>query len=150
MVIISPGSLKSHWVSYEVGFSTARNTRVLPYLTHPALDPPSFINGLTYATNLGEVFNYFANWDPSKVSTIDLSAKLAEFQQLLSKEKDYLERIISQATHDASRAMGAGNPAGVKLYARRIARAEVRLSEIDRNYLTLLNEIKQLLKQRGA
>ena len=64
VVIISPGSLKSHWVSYEVGFATARGTRLLPYLTHPSLDPPGFITDLAYAKDLAQVTEYFTDWNP--------------------------------------------------------------------------------------
>lgn len=62
IVIISPGSLKSHWVSYEVGFATARGIRLLPFLTHPALDPPGFITDFAYAKDLDQVTEYFTDW----------------------------------------------------------------------------------------
>lgn len=64
VVIISPGSLKSQWVSYEVGFATARGTRLLPYLAHPSLDAPGFITDLACAKDLTQVAEYFTNWNP--------------------------------------------------------------------------------------
>lgn len=66
VVIISPGSLKSHWVSYEVGYATALDTRLLPYLTHPAIDLPGFVADLRYAKDLDQVTEYFTDWNQTE------------------------------------------------------------------------------------
>ncbi|MBU1219432.1 toll/interleukin-1 receptor domain-containing protein [Myxococcota bacterium] len=63
IVIVSPASLKSHWVSFEVGHSTALGKKILPFLTHPSLDMPSFMSNLHYKTKLSEIEEYF---NPSK------------------------------------------------------------------------------------
>lgn len=68
IVIISPASLKSQWVAYEVGFGTASNKRVMPFLTHPSLDLPSFMSDLLYAKSIEELSEFFAtnpNWHRS-------------------------------------------------------------------------------------
>ena len=59
IVIVSPGSLKSHWVSYEVGYGTALRKRILPYLTHPSLDAPGFMTGLSYVKSCDDVRRFF-------------------------------------------------------------------------------------------
>ena len=48
LVIISPASLKSQWVPYELGYCTALKCRILPFLTHPSLDLPNYIANLKY------------------------------------------------------------------------------------------------------
>jgi 5'-deoxynucleotidase YfbR-like HD superfamily hydrolase len=59
LVIISPASHKSQWVSFEIGAALAQEKYVLPYLVHPSLDLPPFISGLSYLKSLGEVSRYF-------------------------------------------------------------------------------------------
>lgn len=46
LVIISPASLESHWVPYEIGQARALQKCVLPYLVCPALDVPHYIRDL--------------------------------------------------------------------------------------------------------
>ena len=60
IVIVSPGSAKSHWVSYEIGYATALRKRVLPYLTHPAIDPPGFMADLSYAKDPEQIRGFFS------------------------------------------------------------------------------------------
>ena len=50
ILILSPASIKSQWVSFEIGFATALNKKVLPYLTHPSIDVPGFLQRLKYIT----------------------------------------------------------------------------------------------------
>ena len=59
IVIISPGSLKSHWVPYEVGYATALKKKILPFLTHPSLDVPGFIADLSYIKSEEQVRSFF-------------------------------------------------------------------------------------------
>jgi hypothetical protein len=55
IVILSPASLKSSWVPFEVGYATALGKRIMPYLAHPALEVPSYMRDLRHATSLEEV-----------------------------------------------------------------------------------------------
>jgi hypothetical protein len=48
IVIISPASLKSQWVPFEVGIAKAKGKRVLPFLAHPSVDIPSFLSEFHY------------------------------------------------------------------------------------------------------
>src|SRR3954451_11474193 len=50
LVIISPASLKSHWVPYEVGLATAMKKRILPFLVHPSLDLPGYLQNYHHKT----------------------------------------------------------------------------------------------------
>lgn len=60
LAIISPASLKSVWVPFEVGYCSALNRKVLPYLTHPAIDLPGYIGGVKFLSSLEDVSAYFS------------------------------------------------------------------------------------------
>ena len=51
LVIVSPASLKSGWVPFEVGFAIGRGIHVLPLLTHPSLDLPGYLGDPLYRIN---------------------------------------------------------------------------------------------------
>lgn len=55
IVILSPGSLKSAWVPYELGQASAIDKKILPYLTHPSLEVPAYIRDLNYSTTIEQV-----------------------------------------------------------------------------------------------
>ena len=61
VVIISPASLQSQWVPYEIGSASALKKRILPYLTHPSLlhSLPSYLKIFHCKTRLQEVKSYF-------------------------------------------------------------------------------------------
>lgn len=40
---ISPASIKSPWVHYELGFARAREVPIIPYLLHPGIQDPLFL-----------------------------------------------------------------------------------------------------------
>jgi len=61
LVILSPSSLKSHWVPYEIGHASALGKVVLPYLTHPDLEVPHYIRDLSFATAEQQIADYFAD-----------------------------------------------------------------------------------------
>jgi hypothetical protein len=48
IVVISPGSAKSHWVSFEIGMALGKGLKVIPILVHPAMDLPPFIKDFKY------------------------------------------------------------------------------------------------------
>jgi hypothetical protein len=45
VLVLSPASLKSDWVPYEIGRATERGMTILPYLTHKSLDLPPYLGG---------------------------------------------------------------------------------------------------------
>lgn len=62
LVVISPGSIKSQWVAYEIGYATAKGLTILPYLIHPSIDVPTFISELNYLDDIEKVKKYFENY----------------------------------------------------------------------------------------
>ena len=59
LVIISPASVKSQWVAYEIGFASAKGVTILPYLTHPSIDIPSFISEYNYVAKMDDLKDFF-------------------------------------------------------------------------------------------
>jgi hypothetical protein len=75
LVIVSPASLKSHWVPYEIGYATAKEKRILPYLTHPSLEVPSYIKDLNYKADLSKVKDFFSKYSFPKVTDLLIEMK---------------------------------------------------------------------------
>lgn len=44
VVLISPGSAKSQWVAYEMGYARSSEVKIVPYLQHPSMELPGFIS----------------------------------------------------------------------------------------------------------
>lgn len=61
LVILSPASIKSQWVPYEVGYGRALNKLVLPFLTHPPIDVPGYMGDLRRISSMAEMRKYFEN-----------------------------------------------------------------------------------------
>src|SRR5262245_34639539 len=55
IVVLSPASLKSAWVSYEVGRATERGMTILPFLTHPSIDLPGFFPDARRVSSIDEL-----------------------------------------------------------------------------------------------
>lgn len=60
LVIVSPASLKSHWVPYEIGQVSALRKIILPFLTHPSIELPLYISSLNHVATFEQVREYFA------------------------------------------------------------------------------------------
>ncbi len=59
LIVVSPASVKSNWLPFEVGKALALGKTVLPYLTHPALELPSYLSNFRCATTVDEIKAYF-------------------------------------------------------------------------------------------
>ena len=59
VLVLSPASLKSSWVSYETGIAKGRGLKILPLLTHPSLDLPGYLANTSYKTSVGDMETYF-------------------------------------------------------------------------------------------
>jgi hypothetical protein len=107
IVILSPGSLKSQWVSYEIGFATASQKRILPFLTHPALDVPEFISDLIYLTKINDVKSFFQKNESWKVSPSERFADIVASYVHSGKEGEWFVNEYQ-------------NQYGLKRYAKRL------------------------------
>lgn len=60
LVIISPASLKSQWMPYEIGFVTGKGKAVVPFLIDPLLELPADIKRLNSITEISQLQEYFS------------------------------------------------------------------------------------------
>jgi nucleoside 2-deoxyribosyltransferase len=63
VVVLSPASIKSQWVPYEVGYAIALRKPILPYLTHPSLDLPGYLSDLRHISTLDEIASFLGQVD---------------------------------------------------------------------------------------
>ena len=64
LVVVSPESLKSQWVGYEIGLANAHDIEILPYLVHPSLELPGVLATYDHISDLSEIKKYFC---PDKI-----------------------------------------------------------------------------------
>jgi hypothetical protein len=58
IVIVSPASLKSQWVPFEIGQAKAFGKIIMPFLTHPSLDLPDYLQNCHYVTRFTDAKAY--------------------------------------------------------------------------------------------
>jgi hypothetical protein len=59
IIILSPASLKSHWVHFEAGFALGSRKVLLPFLSHPSLEVPGYFADLLYKSSREDIKEYF-------------------------------------------------------------------------------------------
>ncbi len=79
LLVVSPASLKSSWVAYEIGQAAALGKVILPYLTHPSLELPSFISGLNYKSKMQDVRAFFETPEPGAEELSSTFSSLISF-----------------------------------------------------------------------
>ncbi|MGE3311885.1 MAG: toll/interleukin-1 receptor domain-containing protein [Limisphaerales bacterium] len=60
VVIVSPASVKSLWVPYEIGRATALDKKVIPFLTHRALALPLYMSDLSNTADIEVLRDHIA------------------------------------------------------------------------------------------
>jgi hypothetical protein len=60
LVVISPASLKSQWMPYEIGFLRGKEKTVLPYITDAALALPADVQRLNCMNEINQLQAYFS------------------------------------------------------------------------------------------
>lgn len=99
LVIVSPASLKSHWVPYEIGYASALRKRVLPFLTHSSLDVPDYIRELNYCTTMGEVIKYFKTSFPPEEKDV-FSIKSSNSNSIFEKLYLLMPKLLNEMRED--------------------------------------------------
>ena len=98
VVIISPASLKSQWVPFEIGHASGLGKKILPFLTHPSLDVPGYLQRFHYETRLADVKKYFQSLfapPPVKKSVSKSGTKVSP------KERDAIRKERNEMLEDA-------------------------------------------------
>lgn len=58
IVIISPSSIRSHWIPFEVGQAMGMGKPILPLVTQPHLELPQYLSGIRALFSVKEVGEY--------------------------------------------------------------------------------------------
>lgn len=117
IVILSPASIKSQWVAYEIGFATAKDVIILPFLTHPSVEIPLFMKGYNYKVDLNDVRNYFRN-EEKYMTIYNENGEKEEVEVVISFEfKDTHKQYVIYTKHETDL---AGN---ITVYVSRIDRS---------------------------
>jgi hypothetical protein len=79
VVIITPASLKSQWVPYEIGIAKSQGKRILPFVAHPSIELPEYIRRYQHTTRLRDMKTYFKSRRqsslPSQATTLREDAR---------------------------------------------------------------------------
>lgn len=59
IVVLSPASLKSQWVPFEIGHASALDKRILPFVTHPSLSLPGYLQAFHHKTRIEDIRAFF-------------------------------------------------------------------------------------------
>ena len=101
LVIVSPASLKSHWVPYEIGYGTALGKKILPHLVHPSLDVPHYIKDLSYTTRLEQIRERLnAALLASAKASAEIQTATILPHQALNKLKVKLPKLLAEMKTD--------------------------------------------------
>lgn len=107
VVVLSPASIKSQWVPYEVGYATALRKPILPYLTHPSLDIPDYLSDLRYISTLDAVTTFIGQvtatgWAAvaSAEGVSDAAAVAARMAELSPDVQSWLSELHNDLAED--------------------------------------------------
>jgi hypothetical protein len=71
IVVLSPASVKSQWVPFEIGQAVGLDKRVLPFLTHPSVEIPAFLQKFHYETSIEGVTSFFRSAHTTLASAVE-------------------------------------------------------------------------------
>jgi hypothetical protein len=104
VVVVSPASVKSQWVPYEIGYATALRKPILPFLTHPSIDLPAYLADLRYITDLDAIGTFvgqvMTTGQTAVVSSYGEISDAARSAALLSEIAPQMEDLLSQMRED--------------------------------------------------
>lgn len=100
IVIISPASLKSQWVPFEIGHASGLGKKILPFLTHPSLDVPGYLQKFHHKTRLADVKKYlktlFQPPSPKKETKPGAKVSPKERDAIRAERNEMLKNALEQ------------------------------------------------------
>jgi len=105
IVVISPASLKSDWVPYEIGMAKAKNIKILPILIHKSLDIPSYLSDVKSLTHLDDIDKFIESQNDNKNDSFkNTDFKLENIseswnilrRELINQNENTLSKIIME------------------------------------------------------
>lgn len=104
VVIVSPASVKSQWVPYEVGYATALRKPILPFLTHPSIDLPGYLKDLRFITDINQIGTFIGQVSTTGQATVvnetDKVSDAARAAALLSEIKPQMADLLHEMGED--------------------------------------------------
>ena len=70
-VLVSPGSQRSQWVAYEMGYARGKGITIIPYVSHPAMELPGFIVSKRYLRNSEDISKFIRGLRRRTLATLD-------------------------------------------------------------------------------
>ncbi len=152
LVVVSPASLKSQWVPYEVGQATALGKTILPFLVHPSLDLPGYLQNYSHKVRLADVKEYFGSLlesknrilhrrEPAHASQALASRPIAEAMAMLFVD---LMRLLLVASSEAAR------DANISRYAEFVRIADRHLSDFRSAFARVAGRLDTETETRGS
>lgn len=89
IIVLSPASIKSNWVSYETGLAKGKGLILLPLLTHQSLEIPSYLSKLNYKTSIDDLLDYFDNDNEMQIKSQYLPENKATSSEIPKIESEY-------------------------------------------------------------
>lgn len=104
VVVVSPASVKSQWVPYEIGYATALRKPILPFLTHPSIDLPGYLADLRFITDLDQIRTFIGQvsttGQAAVVSVAGGVSDAARAAALLSELTPQMADLLSEMRKD--------------------------------------------------
>jgi hypothetical protein len=85
VVVLSPASIKSQWVPYEVGYATALRKPILPFLTHPSLDLPGYLSDLRHISTLDAIATFIGQVTATGQASVASAEGVSDAASVASK-----------------------------------------------------------------
>jgi len=95
IVIISPASLKSLWVPYEIGNANALGLTILPYLQHPSIDVPEYIRHFKNIKSIDSIKEYFSRKLTNEISGSYNKQSIISILDRQEVDKLYPESVLN-------------------------------------------------------
>jgi nucleoside 2-deoxyribosyltransferase len=99
VVVVSPASLKSGWVHFEIGHASALDKPILPYLTHPSLDLPAYIRDLRYTSDVESAKKYFES-QPKRATRVVYEPENARLLKAIERARNEMPELMDEIIYD--------------------------------------------------
>lgn len=100
LVVLSPASLQSQWVPFEVGVGCALQKRILPFLTDPDLKVPGYLGDRRYLTSLDDVREFFLDPQALPRSVSTPASDAGSHENVASKLVRVMPELIAEMKND--------------------------------------------------
>jgi len=109
VVVISPASVKSQWVPFEIGYATALRKPILPFLTHPSIDLPGYLSDLRHISDLDQIETFLGQVSTTGQASVtgdnklsDAASAVLRLSEIAPQMTDLLSEIRDDLRNDTT------------------------------------------------